>query len=647
MSDIQQVREAGIRSAIIVDDGYDEAPQVDELRHEDAWESFFDDVYGASIARIEAVFPSFDPQDRQELKFNQKFINALWQQRETIRDLLGELFDAYEQKIHEIQPFLRMVESTLRELEIPFVTCGRDFVDAAVDVDLIVIDLFLGIRQVDTDRELTEQLISKVIERRDDSQLPSIVLMSQVPGIDELAKEFRQKVKLHASAFRHIKKRDLSKPGRMKGLILTLAMHRTDTLALANFVESWEDNAVKAVRTAASALRKIDIDDLQHIRNMLLRFEGINTSSYILDVFDRILQYEIESHSEVLDAAVKLDEVADDPAPLMISNDRDTYAVLEKTLFVNPKRRSHATGAEWPITFGDILGPKPGTQVKPRGLFSGRDDLVFFVASPACDLIRSDGLKTALLVSGSLKKIDISRPNLALEARKTPIICLDEGERFQIDWDFGDLRTINLDKAKQSLHPSRGDMSVIARLREGSALNLRQELLSNVGRVGELAPLPRSLRFRAVLHFPLQQGGTQAIVMPEGVNITGNVLIPRRGKNSAAIIDSNCEHELTEALIDLDLEKVSKKSQKFFKILNEQTRTRQLFRSGLQVELPLSTPRTAGLLRLGEEQPVKDSAKPKTDKVATIVNGTAAENLLASIQPDAGLILQVYLESDT
>ena len=432
----------------------------------------------------------------------------------------------------------------------------------------------------------------------------------------------------------------------MKGLVLTLASHRSDSQALASFVETWEEKAVEAVHAAAGTLRKVDIDDLQHIRSMLLRFEGINTSSYMLDVFDRVLQYEIESHSAVLDAAVLLDEVADDPAPLMISNDRDTYAVLEQTLFVNPKRRAHATGAAWPMAFGDILGPRPGELIRSRGFFSGRDDLVFFVASPECDLIRKDGLTTVLLVTGSLKEIDMAKPGLAVTPRTTPVITLEQNRRYQVEWDFGDLRTVTLGQAKRLLHQDRGDMSIVTRLREGPALSLRQQLLSNVGRVGELAPLPRSLQFRATLHLPIQGGETQPIQLPDGVEVTGNILMPRSGEYGAAIIDSNCEDDLTELLLDLDLENVPVKSKRRLDILKEQTRIRQMFRSGLQIEIPLTTHRTAGLLRLSAELPSKDTTKPKTDPVATIVNGEAGDDGLSNIAKDAGLVLQVFLESN-
>ena len=125
MSDTQQVRNAGISRAVIVDDGYDEVPQVSELRDEGAWDSLFDDAQGAAAARIEALFPTYDPQDREELKSSQEFIDALWEGRDSIRDLLGGLFDDYEQKISENYPFLSAAEAALTALDIPFEKCGR------------------------------------------------------------------------------------------------------------------------------------------------------------------------------------------------------------------------------------------------------------------------------------------------------------------------------------------------------------------------------------------------------------------------------------------------------------------------------------------------------------------------------------------
>lgn len=643
MNDKKRVAEAGIGSAIIVDDGYDETPLVQELRDEDGWDIFFDDVQGDEATRIEAFFPQFDPSARDELRSDQEFINVLWRNRKTVHDLLGGLFDVYEQKAADNAPFLTAAEAALTTLGISYTTHGRDFVDAAIATDLILIDLFLGIQQGPDDRRLTVDRLKQVIGQREGS-LPSIILMSQIPKIDDLAKDFRSDVQLHASAFRHVRKPDLQTPGRVQGLILTLAAHRSDSQALSTFVETWEQKAKEAVGKAASALRKIDIDDLQHIRTMLLRFEGVNTSSYMLDVFDRVLQYEIEAHSEVLEAAVLLDEMADDPPPLMISNDRDTYAILERTLFVNPSRRSHATGAVWPITFGDILGPRPGYTIKPRGFFAGRDNLVFFVASPECDLIRTDGLKTVLLVAGTLEEVDMTKPVLGVSGNTTPILTTDGNSRHQVTWDFGDLRTMNLPRAK-GLLKSTGDAAVLGRLRDVSALGLRQQLLGNVGRVGEMAPMPRSFKFSAEIHYARQDHTPQQLVLPAGLTLRGNMLVPRKAICATLIFDSNCENDLTIAILELDIATVSDGSKALVNKLKEQTQLRKLFRSGFQwTNLPLQSTQAAELLKDGKALPEKDNKKPEVEKVGMIVTGADFVQKLGAKFRKAGLVFKINVE---
>lgn len=643
MSDDQVVAHAGIQSAVIIDDGYDEVPVVGELLDEGGWDSFFDDAQGPESQRIIALFEDYDPDDRERLKADQEFIRALWEARHEIGDLLGDLFEDYEQKAQENLPFLRAAERALDVLRIPYTTHGRDFVEAALDADLILIDLFLGIQQGPKDRELTVKRLRKAIDQRV-RPLPSIILMSRVPGIDELAKEFRNDVQLHASAFRYVLKADIPQQGRVEGLVLTLAAHRADSQALAGFLDIWQSKAVEAVGRAMESLRKIDIDDLQHMRHMLLRFEGLNTSTYMLDVFDRVLQYEIEEHSEVVEAASSLDMIADDPAPLLISNDRDTYAVLEKTLYVNPKRRAHSSGAVWPITFGDILGPRPGSAVKPRGFFSGREDLVFFVASPECDLIREGGLTTALLISGTLEEVNISKAVLGVSGNTTPILVVDDARRYQVSWDLGNLRTITLKRAN-GLLKADGDAVIVGRLRSVSALELRQQFLSNAGRVGQIAPLPRSFKFTAEIHYPWANGGARKLALAAGVEVKGNALVTRSGQIANLIFDSSCENDLTAALLDLDIGEVSNGSRDLVRKLKEVNRIRKLFRSGLQwISLPLMGTRNAEILKDGEPLPEKDDKKPKVERVGRIVTEADFANELGPGLRTAGLLFYIMVE---
>lgn len=640
LNDKQLVHDAGIRSAVIVDDGYDKIPTVEELRDEGAWDSFFDDAQGNEAERVKKLFPGYNGQDdRDELKGNQEFIEALWRGRGKIKDLLGDLFKQYKQKMKENRPYLKAVEKSLKELGIPYEKFGRDFVNAAAEADLIIIDLFLGSPQLEPDRKITIKGLKEVRKcRPEDRPLPSIILMSMVPGIEDKAKEFRQDVELHASAFRYIEKKSDPKfpekfPDRIQRLIVTLASHRADSHNLATFVKTWETKAIEAVKTSAADLRKIDIDDLQHIQDMVLHDEGINISSYILDVFDRVLQYQIESHKEVLASASKLDNLQGEPAPLTISNDRDTYSIIEQTLYVNPQRRDHSTGAVWPITFGDILGPRD--RKKPCGFFSGDKDLVFFVASPECDLIRKGGLKTCLLVAGSIIGTDGQHQTKSrLSEKTTPVIFLKDG-RFQVEWDFGHPRTTNLEEMKKLLDPDNEEVSVVARLRQVPALSLQQKFLNKIGRVAELSPLPRTQQFQANLFVPLEEGGTQSIKMTD--QVTGNIFFLMRKKTATVIFDRKHEAELTSNLDNLDLNSIAKRSHETFKALKEPTWISKMFDSGFQINLPLDE-------KKGKAAKLSCDGKNK-NVVALIVDGNININGIPLLHK-AGLIVQIQVEDE-
>ena len=70
---------------------------------------------------------------------------------------------------------------------------------------------------------------------------------------------------------------------------------------------------------------------------------------------------------------------------------------------------------------------------------------------------------------------------------------------------------------------------LIGRFRNVSALDLRQQLLTHVGRVGQIAPLPRSFNFNAEIYYPSGNGNVQKLTLPPGVQIKGNMLVTRNG----------------------------------------------------------------------------------------------------------------------
>ena len=224
MTDKEIIAAAGIKSALIVDDGYDLVPRASELADVD-WDIFFDDAIGDALERLEAIFPGFDPDSRADLRGDDAFIQTLWEHRGDLDDLVRDLFADYVAKSLRDIKALGEIEEILTDLGIAFTKAGRDFVKAAQQVDLIIIDLFLGAAQSDEDRQTTVAGLKKVIDGREDP--PAVVLMSQI-SLTEEAPELRDEVELHASGFRSIQKKVIKKGARMRRIIATLATHRED-----------------------------------------------------------------------------------------------------------------------------------------------------------------------------------------------------------------------------------------------------------------------------------------------------------------------------------------------------------------------------------------------------------------------------------
>ena len=575
MTDKEIIAAAGIRSALIVDDGYDLVPRANELVDVD-WDIFFDDAIGEALERLEAIFPGFDPDNRADLRADDTFIQELWQHREDLDDLIGDLFADYLSKSQRDATALNQIEEILTDLEIGFAKAGRDFVGAAENVDLIVIDLFLGAAQSDEDRQTTITGLKRVIEHRDSP--PAIVLMSQI-SLTEEAPELRDEVELHASSFRSIQKKAIKKGARMRRIIATLATHREDSLLLAEFTKKWKSGASDAVERAGRELRRIDIDDLHHIKSLLLSAEGLLPSSYMLSVLDRVLQYEIEADKEILSGAEALDKVSDKPAPLTIAKGKDSFRLIERTVFINPERRKRDNGSVWPITFGDILMSRLQGSVSKASVFQGDPNRVFFVASPECDLLRGKKLHAALLIGGSLEPLNMTEP-LFGEDKTTPIITRGK-KRFQIRWDFGFPATITLKRAENHL-ASDGPASIAETLRDVSALNLRQQYLDHIGRVGMMALPPRTFHIAVQCAYPTKTGELAIVKVGRKSDLAGVIHVDQRTKAARIAFEQTQEDDFADAILAIDLNDVAANSRSEILALQQQSQLQQLFRTGLQ-----------------------------------------------------------------
>lgn len=612
MSDMEVVAAAGIKTAVIVDDGYDPLPKASELSDAN-WDIFFDDAIGPAAERLVAVFPDFDAGNRENLRHDDEFVAALWKNRADLADLVDDLLNDYVSASERDQKALKEVEGILADLGITLATAGRDFVELAKNADLIVIDLFLGAAQAEDDRRRTVAGLKEIIASRDEP--PAVVLMSQI-NLTQKAPEFRDDVGLHASGFRSVQKKEISKGARLRRIIATLATHRSDSMLLSKFTKKWKNGAHEAVDRAASELLRIDIDDLHHIKSLLLSAEGLLPSSYMVSVLDRVLQYEIEADKQILSGAEALDRLSDKPAPLTIAHEKDSFRLIERAVYINPERRKRERGSAWPITFGDILMSKSQRAVSKSSIFRGDPNKVFFVASPECDLLREGKLRSALLIGGNLKPIDMTVQPLG-EDKTTPIIIRGK-KQFQIQWDFGSPTTITLQRAKNHLAAS-GSAKIAETLRDVSALNLRQQFLGHLGRVGMLALPPRTFRIAAQCAYPTIDGALKALKIGTSAYLTGVMHIDQRGSAPRIVFDQAQENDFAEAVLAVDLAAVAVNSRDKVIAIKQQSQLQELFRSGLQgLKHPLKESQAALLLDPASETGAPDA--PKTKEIGRLFN---------------------------
>ena len=238
-----------IRSAIVVDDAYDRTPTAADLAVDrDEWNIFVDDLTEDDLTTLCSIYPAYAPEQEGRLFQNDDFIARLWNARDQFRPgLIGPLFETYEHdSAHDLR-FVQAVEAQLGHLNLGVRTAGRSFVEDAVSADLIVIDLFLGAQQSESDMRISLEGLAQVVEGRVENP-PAIILMSRSGRLRDQADAFRDGAKVFASGFRTIVKSEIEKRGRLEHLLRELARHRQDSLKLNAFLLRWTDGVVGAIQ---------------------------------------------------------------------------------------------------------------------------------------------------------------------------------------------------------------------------------------------------------------------------------------------------------------------------------------------------------------------------------------------------------------
>jgi len=497
MTDLAEIlAAANITTALIVDDAIDEIPLAVDLSDDgEQWTHFFDDLSQSEIEALTSVFPDYATTEAEDLQKSDRFVRCLWEHKDKIApQVTRSLFERYQTDMHADINHLKKLKGILEVAGLNCKEVGSNFVADAADADIIFMDLYLCSAQRPEDINVSIDGLSKAIEMRK-AKPPLVILMSRSHRLEEKRAEFREKTKLFESTFRILAKADIQIDGVVERTVGKLATHYQKSLKLSEFVCAWADGLDAAKDRTTRLIRKLGLSDLAQINHLLLSAEGEPMGSYLVDVFDKVLQHEIEANSTIINTALALNQLDTSmfPAPF-IPGANDLLELVEHSLFHHQARLELPGAIDSPVSFGDVLrrklhAPSPAENPNPVLLPDITSSMVMAVLSPACDLQRGQ-LKRVLLLVGELVTLKTELWSAKVEGLKTPVFDMGDGIRRYIKWDVKHVHMLSHAELNNILHTDHPFFEKVARLRDLHALELQQKLLASMGRVGLAAPMP-------------------------------------------------------------------------------------------------------------------------------------------------------------
>ncbi len=620
---------AGFKSALIVDDAFDSVPVAADLSMEpEAWSIFIADV-NSELEIVEKAFPAYKSMDALALRESDEFVQAMYRLKGELReDLWNTLFAGYERDRTSDLDFLGKLQARLSAAGLDVRTVGRAGADDAKDCSIIFADLFLGASQQDFDVEKSIVRLRSLIAGRE-SNPPAVVLMSRSTRLKDKKERFRDDAKMVGALFRVYQKQDLIAGSTVETVLERLATHHADAVRVAAFLAAWEKGLTGAGSEFMRLIRRLDLSDYSKIRDLLLEAEGQPLGSYMLDVFDRVLQHEIEGHKPTIAAAQALNGIDPNkyPAPY-IEGSSDLQNLVVRMLWQNPERlKVTANTAGMPVSFGDVLVRRSRRDTPSVKAPADQPD-VLVVLTPACDLVRSPEKRRVLLVGGTLKMLDQKSWTYKSKGATTPIVQLEQQPRMSIQWDLDDQRMMNRGELT-ALLAAGSSYATMLRLRESNALELQQQMLAEMGRVGLVSKMPFTFPVEISLYTTDLAGNVQQLDLA-ATTADGGVCITGRDKESDLtwlVLTERSVDEILSAILKIKPEDVHERSRETLKRLVASSPFRSHLQRGLKA--PAATAK-GGLSPLKVPGATKDAeGKPVEEIVGLIARNPGELKTLA------------------
>ncbi|MFU2315831.1 hypothetical protein [Rahnella sp. PCH160] len=491
---INILSENKIKKALVIDDSFNIKPNVSNISYTlDDWDRFFDDLQSVDVDLIKTIIKDYDDIDSENLKKSDSFIGALWDLRDEI-PASKTLFARYSNDMSHDLEILGKLKSTLTKLNIQSEELGviDSYVDKEIyerkisnsDIDIIFIDLFLGGEQDSLAQERSSNLIKRIVSERKVSP-PLVVLMSRSPSLQEKRIEFRDNIGIIESMFRILSKREISDESRVSQVLFNLVSAKENSHKILKFINAWSDGMSNAMDETLNIMRSFDLSTYSKLKELLLDGEGESTGSYIVDIFELIMQHKLEENNGIIDSAIGLNKITDSKSYYpYITTDKYLHELLYSVMFKNNNRIRINPENDNRLAFGDmfVINIEANTT---QHYFIDKNNAgnIFLVITPACDLQR-EIKNNIILLKGNIRELSLNTWVCNDDELITPIVKIDDNYK-SIKWDAKSIETLSAQDITLLLSSKR--IKRVARLRENATLSLQQVCLSSIGRIGLIA----------------------------------------------------------------------------------------------------------------------------------------------------------------
>ncbi|MDQ8203342.1 hypothetical protein [Pelagicoccus sp. SDUM812003] len=508
-----------LNKAVIIDDAYDAVPTAEDLaNHRQELYSFLEDIEESDSDLLIEHYSSFNEQDWDELIDSNDFISILYSLKDQLKSSFAlEIFEDFDSTRRHDLTILSKIQKDLESLGLLVTTAGRNVSLTEADADIIIIDLFLTQRQGSDDYAKSASILKNHLKECSPKP-PIVILTSRSPRVDHLKESFRDEAGVSESLFRIVKKSEILQGDKLQRKLRRLATHYGDAQRLVDFINSWSCAIDDSRKQIVELLRKLDLTDFAQLQKLLLVKENAPLGSYLVDLFDHVAQYHIESNEALSRSANQLNEIVIEKyPPPYISGKRETQSFVHKYLSQGPNRLCLPNSASVSYQFGDLFFRSQETPLassKNKSVITSiKPDEALLLLTPPCDLMRETP-NYLLLILGNISRITPSTPQRSFKPRTHAFY---HNEIFySIEWDVKSPLSVTTEALDYAL--SDGVISKVARLRAHHTAEIQQRLLSDIGRSGLAAPMLKTFSVSLAVYYPNTEGKLTALRIehPEG-----------------------------------------------------------------------------------------------------------------------------------